>query len=739
MVSNRAGHSPPAIAAQPREPQSRWDKKHLPACFLLPVLACCLAGCGDVSAAQPLAEWTLRVGGDPQGEWTLPAHLPKSLVADAPSFSLTADVQVDAALLDRHLWFLVPTYEGSARLYVDGQEQVPRQDPGDRRHHGTYRWHVGQRSDATKSMHLELVCSGKFVQAHWLDTVPLLSATPDTTLTKAIYVVNDRLALVAIGLMAQVSLVCFVLYYLRRKKQYLWFALEAMGASSYDFDILGISGTFIGAYDMAAMGASLCVASLLSVYFLHAHFDLSRPGRAWNFILVLAGLCVPFGLQGSTALPLLVIICLVPAIVENFRVCLKLVLQNKHRTDASILLTAWLLLAVVASGEACPWLGFGEVFLGLRPGGAGLGLFALVLCLLLTSGYGQAMQSTDALNLELLRQIKDRSRQMYNALAIAGGEVRELVTLGAGQIIQNRYRVVAPLGKGGMGAVYEVVRIADKESMALKVTRNVDGKALARLAKEAELGVQIQNKYVVTLSDVDVSDAGFIYIVMELVRGPPLEACRAALLHDMPSVLLILKRISLGLCALHERGIIHRDLKPANVLTNYPWTKKSEAVIKIADFGISRLEGPRAEIYEPPVLGPAQALDEHSTILLANRLGTAGSSSNDRSPYETHAGMMGTPRYMAPELALGGPFLTPATDIFSFGIIAYELLTGGYPFDSPPVMRVADNKPFRLAAPLPNERAQQIPGRLVQVLQRTLSGGVHHRPTAEELAATFEA
>lgn len=701
-------------------------------------------GCATDDKALRLPRWHLWCQDADLGEVTLPTHLTERLPVGDHSFELRSDFVLPAEYLGRDLWLLIPYYEGGVRLRIDGIEQMPRQAPINYRHHGVYRWHLGARHENTAAMHVSMAISGAFVQTHWLDTVPVLSQSPDTALTWAIDLLNERLALMALGIMAQVLLTLCLLYGFRRERQYLWFALETVGASTYNLDLLGVSGMLFGRYDTTFAGLSLCIAAVASVFFLYAHFNMGKPPRIWYAMVPLAcGLAFLFSLDNGTTMPWIVFCCLVPATVENIRICSTLVYRGQQRIDAAIILAAWVVLSVVVCCEFCPWLGLGEVLGGMRLGGVGLGAFGMTLCLLLTTGYGQAMQRTDALNAELLRQVKDRSRQMYNALALAGGERRAPMSLDAGQTVQGRYRIVKSLGVGGMGAVYEVVRIADNVPLALKVTRNVDGRALARLAKEAELGLQVTDSHVVSLMDVDVADAGFIYIVMELIHGPPLEACRSEIIADPAATLLVLRHVSRGLQALHRHGIIHRDLKPANVLTNYPWAPPKKPIIKIADFGISKIEaagGDPAETSEP--IDMAHLREEQSTIYLPNRLtpraDSSGAKDHSGPNMETEAGrLMGTPRYMAPELALGSAMLSPAADIFSFGVIAYELLMDADPFDIPPVLVAAEGKAFVPAGPLQGSRVRGIAPEVLQMLQRCLANKAQHRPTATDLIAVL--
>ena len=201
-----------------------------------------------------------------------------------------------------------------------------------------------------------------------------------------------------------------------------------------------------------------------------------------------------------------------------------------------------------------------------------------------------------------------------------------------------------------MGAVYEVERISDGKHLALKVLTGVaDREALARFAKEAQIAAQLSHPNVVSVVDVDVSKSGMLFLVMELVAGSSL-AGEKAKWGDAQWARPILKQVAAALAVMHARGIVHRDLKPANVLLD-------GGTAKVADFGIARLS----------------AVGDEATLSVGAQLTRTGA-------------FMGTPMYMAPELAHGAHGATPASDVFSFGVMAHQLLTGAAPFSEPPVL-----------------------------------------------------
>jgi serine/threonine-protein kinase len=207
----------------------------------------------------------------------------------------------------------------------------------------------------------------------------------------------------------------------------------------------------------------------------------------------------------------------------------------------------------------------------------------------------------------------------------------------AGTLLDGRYRVISLLGRGGMGEVYRAIDLTLKQPVALKfLPENMarDPRLLERLHVEARLARQISHPNVCRVYDIG-EVAGVTYISMEYIDGEDL----ATLLRRIGRLpydkgLDIARRLCAGLAAAHDKGVIHRDLKPANIMID----RRGEVLI--TDFGLARL---RREV------GHAEA----------------------RS---------GTPAYMAPE-QLQGQRVSVRSDIYSLGLVFYELFSGRRPFD----------------------------------------------------------
>ncbi len=211
----------------------------------------------------------------------------------------------------------------------------------------------------------------------------------------------------------------------------------------------------------------------------------------------------------------------------------------------------------------------------------------------------------------------------------------------------GHYEIVEKLGEGGMGAVYRARDTTLGRDVALKLLPEFvagDREKLARLEREARLLASLSHPNIATLHGLDESN-GLKYLVMELVPGETLAERIAGGPLRIEECLGVFRQIAEGLEAAHEKGVIHRDLKPANVVVT------PEGRVKILDFGLAKAiaeEVPTSDLSKSPTL---------------TREGTE------------HGVILGTASYMSPEQARGKS-LDRRTDIWSFGCVFYEALTG---------------------------------------------------------------
>ncbi|MEO6213717.1 MAG: protein kinase, partial [Vicinamibacterales bacterium] len=218
------------------------------------------------------------------------------------------------------------------------------------------------------------------------------------------------------------------------------------------------------------------------------------------------------------------------------------------------------------------------------------------------------------------------------------------------RLVDHKYRIEQLLGRGGMGAVYRARDVRLDRLVALKVVRAEllgDADAQRRFRREAQIVARLQHPCIVSVFDYGTFADGGAYLVMELVRGEDLRHVlqREGRL-DPPRALKILAAVCGAIEAAHREGVLHRDLKPENILLP---TREVEA--KVLDFGVAKV-----------------MVDERQEQEL-----TGGS-------LLTAAGMIvGTPSYMAPE-QLHGVAPDARSDVFSLGVIAFEMMTGALPF-----------------------------------------------------------
>ncbi len=262
--------------------------------------------------------------------------------------------------------------------------------------------------------------------------------------------------------------------------------------------------------------------------------------------------------------------------------------------------------------------------------------------------------------------------------------------------LNDRYRLVACIGSGGMAIVYKGMDMLLERRVAVKVLRQrfaSDPEFLERFQREARAAANLDHPNIVTVFDVG-KDEDRHYIVMEYVDGPDLKTIiRQQGRLSVDEALDIATQVAAGVGHAHRAGIIHRDIKPQNVLL----TRGGRA--KVVDFGIAR------------------ALSE------------SGLTDADT--------VWGSPIYFAPEQAAGDP-PTPASDVYSIGVLMYEMLAGTPPFqaDNPTALAM---KHLREEPPPLTLHNPQVPARLEWIVRKVLSKEPSARyRTAEQLAHVLE-
>jgi serine/threonine-protein kinase len=234
------------------------------------------------------------------------------------------------------------------------------------------------------------------------------------------------------------------------------------------------------------------------------------------------------------------------------------------------------------------------------------------------------------------------------------------------------YDIIAPIGAGGMGEAFRAKDTRLGRDVALKVlpsTYAADPDRIARFQREAQVLASLNHPHIAAIYGLEEAD-GVRALVLELVEGETLADRIARGPITVDEALVIARQIAEALEAAHEQGIIHRDLKPANIKVN------PDGRVKVLDFGLAKLAGPPAAFAEAPAAREGGHYDGRS----ANP-STASMSPTITTPAMTHIGMiLGTAAYMSPEQAKGKP-ADKRSDIWAFGCVLHEMLTGRRTFN----------------------------------------------------------
>jgi eukaryotic-like serine/threonine-protein kinase len=268
-----------------------------------------------------------------------------------------------------------------------------------------------------------------------------------------------------------------------------------------------------------------------------------------------------------------------------------------------------------------------------------------------------------------------------------------------GSVIAEKYELIRLLGQGGMGAVYEGRNASTLKRCAVKVLVSPEmassGEAVKRFFREARASSVIESDHIVQIFDSGSDPkTGFPYMVMELLNGEDLEHVlrRYGALQPLVAAKLILQA-AMGLAKAHEHQTVHRDIKPANIYLTR--RESGELVVKILDFGIAKVK-----------------MEKFSE--------TSAGLTRDGS-------MLGTPLYMSPEQAKGAPNIDVRSDVWSLGIVLYELLSGALPYAEASSLGELMVAIITADLPLIQDKAPWVPPELAEVAHRAISRDITRR------------
>ncbi len=270
----------------------------------------------------------------------------------------------------------------------------------------------------------------------------------------------------------------------------------------------------------------------------------------------------------------------------------------------------------------------------------------------------------------------------------------------AGDSIGGKYTIVRRIGEGGMAVVFEAVHVRLGQRLAIKVLRPEVHDlelVLARFEREARATAMLRSIHTARVIDVDTLANGLPYMVLEFLDGKDLDAeLQAVGRFPIDEAVDVVLQVADAMAEAHEQGIVHRDLKPANLFVCRAGNRR---VMKILDFGISRDENDSARI---------TAVDSY----------------------------FGTPSYASPEQLRDASKTDGRSDVWSLGVILFELLTGHTPFEGTPTQVIA--KVVADPIPWPLDLRPEIPRELARIIMRALQRDPAQRfKTMRQMAAAL--
>lgn len=460
----------------------------------------------------------------------------------------------------------------------------------------------------------------------------------------------------AMGLTLALAIVHALLFALdRRRREHAFFAWFAAASMMFPLYVSGWLTSRFGPAGGAAFGVAHAAAPVIGLALTRASYDAGRPSRAfWALPGLVAVAWVTVARAWSpTTFAWVVALASTPPALAHARLLVRL--SRTRAPHARLVLSVWTIATAATA------IFDGEAFFGrglVRFSGVHVGLFSvsalmLLYAYLLAARHVASSRAVEQLADELRAQVAAKSEELSRAL-----DRRLTVTteaeLEVGALLDARYRVIAPVGRGGMGEVWRAERLRDGRVVAVKVIRGeASALSVARLAREARLACAIRHPNVVRVLDVSVARDGFLYLVMEHLEGEPLSASRLRY-GDVAWALGAIRGVASALAALHARGIVHRDLKPSNVVLVIEGERQTP---KLIDFGLALLQAPSR----------ASGQQDETT----------------RSMPSNGTGVAGTPRFMAPEVLSGRAPASPASDVFALAVMAHLVLSGRMPESAP--------------------------------------------------------
>ena len=274
-----------------------------------------------------------------------------------------------------------------------------------------------------------------------------------------------------------------------------------------------------------------------------------------------------------------------------------------------------------------------------------------------------------------------------------------------GQILAGKYRIEARLSAGGMGTVYRGTHVLMDKTVAVKVLNPAlaaDQKIVARFSREARAASKISHPHALSVTDFGEAENGVVFLVMEYLDGQTLkQIIRREGPMPLPRAVEILRQVGGALDEAHSEGVVHRDLKSDNIML---LSSSGTDYAKVLDFGIAKIKEPEGT-YDPGLTAPDLVI--------------------------------GTPQYMSPEQCSQSPDIDARSDIYSLGVILYEMLVGHVPFTGGSPTAIMLKHLQHQAPSVLNERGD-VPEAIGRVVARALEKRPEDRyQTVGELVEDF--
>jgi len=256
-----------------------------------------------------------------------------------------------------------------------------------------------------------------------------------------------------------------------------------------------------------------------------------------------------------------------------------------------------------------------------------------------------------------------------------------------GQTLAGKYRIDEKLSEGGMGAVYKGTHVLMDKTVAIKVLRPslaADEKIVARFSREARAASRISHPHAISVTDFGEDENGIVFLVMEYLDGETLKnLIRREGPMPLTRVVDIIKQVGQALDAAHQQGVVHRDLKSDNIML---LNTMNVDYAQVLDFGIAKITEREGE-YHPGLTAPDLVI--------------------------------GTPQYMSPEQCSQSPDIDARSDVYSLGVIIYEMLVGHVPFTGESATAIMMK---HLQQPAPSVLAERsdVPAAVGRVVARAL-------------------